>query len=279
MRLGIWAMAATAFLWSIAGLFIKVIDWNPFAIAGMRSLISSLVVLAWLRRPQFHWSLAPGRRRPGPDGHHAALRLGQQDHHRRQRHPAAVHRPGVHGHHRRLDAQGAGALGALGRLSSSSPPAWCCCSWTSSAAAGCWAMSWRFCSGLTFSFCYVFLRKQKDASPLESMLLAHWFTAAIGLARLPLPAAARSSPGRRPAPSPCWGSSRSGWRRSCSRRPSSASPRSSANLIAVIEPVFNPLWVFLALGERPGITAIAGGALIIAAVAGASVISARRTHA
>ena len=26
---GILAMAATAFLWSIAGLFIKVIDWHP----------------------------------------------------------------------------------------------------------------------------------------------------------------------------------------------------------------------------------------------------------
>jgi drug/metabolite transporter (DMT)-like permease len=50
---GIWAMVATAFLWSIAGLFIKVIDWNPFAIAGMRSLVASLVVLAWLRRPRF----------------------------------------------------------------------------------------------------------------------------------------------------------------------------------------------------------------------------------
>jgi len=37
---GILAMAATAFLWSIAGLFIKVIDWNPIAIAGMRSFIA-----------------------------------------------------------------------------------------------------------------------------------------------------------------------------------------------------------------------------------------------
>ncbi|MCX6554641.1 MAG: hypothetical protein NTZ12_06440, partial [Candidatus Aminicenantes bacterium] len=56
IKLGIWAMVATAFLWSSAGLFIKIIDWNPFAIAGARSLISSLVVLAWLRRPRFHWS-------------------------------------------------------------------------------------------------------------------------------------------------------------------------------------------------------------------------------
>jgi len=32
--LGVLAMAATAFLWSIAGLFIKVIDWHPLTIAG-----------------------------------------------------------------------------------------------------------------------------------------------------------------------------------------------------------------------------------------------------
>jgi drug/metabolite transporter (DMT)-like permease len=49
-------------------------------------------------------------------------------------------------------------------------------------------------------------------------------------------------------------------------------------LIAVIEPVFNPLWVFLALGETPGMNAILGGAVIIAAVTGASIISARRVQ-
>ncbi len=52
----------------------------------------------------------------------------------------------------------------------------------------------------------------------------------------------------------------------------------SANLVAVIEPVFNPVGVFLALGERPGLTAIAGGAIIIAAVTGASIINARRAQ-
>ncbi|MCX6556455.1 MAG: EamA family transporter [Candidatus Aminicenantes bacterium] len=127
-NLGIWAMVATAFLWSSAGLFIKVIDWNPFAIAGARSLISSLVVLAWLRRPRFHWSLP---------------------------------QVGV--------------------------------------------------AAILFS---------------------------VAIKRI---------------------------------------PAVFANLIAVIEPVFNPLWVFLALGEAPGLTAIAGGAIIIVAVTAASVVSARRT--
>ena len=46
---GIWAMAATAFLWSLGGLFIKIIDWNPIAIAGLRSFIASFVLLLYLR--------------------------------------------------------------------------------------------------------------------------------------------------------------------------------------------------------------------------------------
>lgn len=53
---GILAMAATAFLWSIAGLFIKVIDWNPIAIAGSRSLIASILIFIYLKHPKIHLS-------------------------------------------------------------------------------------------------------------------------------------------------------------------------------------------------------------------------------
>ena len=53
---GILAMAATAILWSIAGLFIKIIDWNPFAIAGVRSLIASIIIFLYLKHPRIHLS-------------------------------------------------------------------------------------------------------------------------------------------------------------------------------------------------------------------------------
>lgn len=39
-----------------------------------------------------------------------------------------------------------------------------------------------------------------------------------------------------------------------------------AGIIGYIEPVLNPLWVFLALGERPSVWALVGGAIIVAAV-------------
>ena len=46
-------------------------------------------------------------------------------------------------------------------------------------------------------------------------------------------------------------------------------------LIAVLEPIFNPIWVFLVLGERPGPRALVGGAVILAAVTVRSVVSLR----
>jgi drug/metabolite transporter (DMT)-like permease len=39
-----------------------------------------------------------------------------------------------------------------------------------------------------------------------------------------------------------------------------------AMLTAAIEPVLNPVWVFLVTGEKPSATALLGGAVIIAAV-------------
>jgi drug/metabolite transporter (DMT)-like permease len=41
-----------------------------------------------------------------------------------------------------------------------------------------------------------------------------------------------------------------------------------ASLLLLLEPVLNPVWAWLAQGERPGPWALAGGALILAATAG-----------
>ena len=39
-----------------------------------------------------------------------------------------------------------------------------------------------------------------------------------------------------------------------------------AALVAMLEPVMNPLWVFLLLGERPSAPALAGGAIVLGAI-------------
>jgi drug/metabolite transporter (DMT)-like permease len=43
-------------------------------------------------------------------------------------------------------------------------------------------------------------------------------------------------------------------------------PAGEASLISMLEPVLNPVWVLIGYGERPGNWAIAGGAIVIAAV-------------
>jgi drug/metabolite transporter (DMT)-like permease len=48
-----------------------------------------------------------------------------------------------------------------------------------------------------------------------------------------------------------------------------------ATLIPLLEPVLNPLWVMLALGERPSKWAIVGGLLVLGAVLGLGVIMMR----
>jgi drug/metabolite transporter (DMT)-like permease len=44
-------------------------------------------------------------------------------------------------------------------------------------------------------------------------------------------------------------------------------PAAEASLISMLEPVCNPLWVLLGTGERPGPWSIAGGAIVLGAVA------------
>ncbi len=51
-----------------------------------------------------------------------------------------------------------------------------------------------------------------------------------------------------------------------------------AGIAGYIEPVLNPVWVFLVLGERPARWALLGGAIIIAAVSSHTILGARRTR-
>lgn len=47
-NLAIVEMLICATLWSIAGIFMKLIPWNGFAVAGMRSLIAGLTIAAYI---------------------------------------------------------------------------------------------------------------------------------------------------------------------------------------------------------------------------------------
>ena len=49
-----------------------------------------------------------------------------------------------------------------------------------------------------------------------------------------------------------------------------------ATLFSTLEPILNPIWVWLLIGERPGGWALAGGALVLGAIVARSVLGAVR---
>lgn len=50
---GILLAAIASTMWSTGGIFIKLVDWNPVSIAGLRSLVAALVMLVYIRKPKF----------------------------------------------------------------------------------------------------------------------------------------------------------------------------------------------------------------------------------
>ncbi len=55
-HIGIMQMIACAMLWSIAGIFIKLLPWHGFAVAGVRSLIAGITIAVYMviKRYRFH---------------------------------------------------------------------------------------------------------------------------------------------------------------------------------------------------------------------------------
>lgn len=56
--LGILGVIAASILWSTAGFLIKLVNWSPIPIAGTRSLIAAILIFAYLKKPKFTFSKA-----------------------------------------------------------------------------------------------------------------------------------------------------------------------------------------------------------------------------
>jgi len=271
---GILAMAATAFLWSIAGLFIKVIDWNPFAIAGMRSLIASLVIFIYLKRPKIHLSFP----QIAASIANAATMLLFVSANKTTTAANAI----ILQYFAPVLTVFIGAILLKERTRVEHFAA------LPIIAAGMIVMFFdklnggklfgnllALMSAITFSFYFVFMRMQKDGSPLESILLSHWLTAGICIIIsffLPMPHVTLKSL----VAIAVLGIVQIGLSAILFSIAIKRVSAIQASLIAVIEPVFNPVWVFFAIGEAPGTHALIGGGIIVLAVTITSIISARR---
>ncbi|MBI2516259.1 MAG: EamA family transporter [Opitutae bacterium] len=118
-------------------------------------------------------------------------------------------------------------------------------------------------SGVAFAALVLLLRKQKDGSPIESIILGNALAFLIGLPWL----------ARAPAlPADGWvalgllGLVQLGVSYLLYARAIKHVTALEAVLIPIIEPILNPLWVMLVLGEKPSQLALFGGAIVIGAV-------------
>jgi drug/metabolite transporter (DMT)-like permease len=117
-------------------------------------------------------------------------------------------------------------------------------------------------SGVSFAFFTIFMRMQKDGSPIESVLLGNILMAVVGAPFLApdLPSAGE------------WGYLlllgvvQLGIPYILYSWAIKHVKALDAALIPILEPLLNPFWVFLLLGEVPGPWSLAGGALLLTAV-------------
>ena len=272
---GTLAMAGCAFLWSTAGIFIKLVDWQPFAIAGARSAIAAVFLWIVIRRPRFTFSF---------DQVSTALAY------------AATMILFVFANKHTTSANAIllqyGApvyVAILGSIMLKERPRiehWF------ALAAVCFGMVLFFMdslgrgnflgdviaalAGVTFALNIVMLRKQKNASPIDSLLLGHIFTAIIaGAISLFMPAPVLTAKSLLAVGA--LGIVQIGLAAVLFSYGIKRITALESILTAVIEPLFNPLWVFLATGEAPGLRALSGGVVIIGAVMISSFMSVRRS--
>lgn len=250
-----------ALCWSLGGVLIKGVAWHPMAISGVRSFIAAAVILIAFGRPRFTWS---GPQIGGAIAYAATailfvistkLTTAANAILLQYTAPAFAALFGIWylgERPRRSDWLALAAVMAgmvlffLDRLS----------------LAGFWGNLSALTSGVTFAWMALFLRKQKDASPVESVLLGNLLAGVAGIPFMTgdLPDAA-------------------GWLRlvvlgvvqlgmayifftQAIRRVTAL----ESLLIPTIEPVLNPVWTMIFIGEVPGRLSLCGGAIIIGAV-------------
>jgi drug/metabolite transporter (DMT)-like permease len=260
-RTAVVLLLVTAALWSLGGVLIKSIEWPSIAKAGGRSAIASIVLWAWLGRPQFRWGV-------GQIG--AALAY------------ATCVTTFVFANDRTTAAnaiflQYTGPIYVallspwllserIRRLD------WFCIVLALAGIAlffrdqfsprGLSGILCALASGLSFGTMVVLLRKERDASPGTALLLGNLLTAAIGL---PF-AIGHSLPAAQIGALVALGTVQLGVPYVLYSIAIRRVTALEAVLIPMLEPILNPIWVALAKREVPGPWSLVGGALVLGAV-------------
>jgi drug/metabolite transporter (DMT)-like permease len=264
-------LLVSALLWSLGGLLIKAVEWNALGIAGARSAVAALTI--WMlmpeRRLRWHRSLIlPGIIYAATVILFvAANRLTTAANAIFLQYTSPIYialfgaaflgeRPS------RLDwalialTQFGILLFFLDRLS----------------LYGWWGNFFALVSGLSYAALTLLLRKKSGSSPAEAVLTGNVMTAVLCL-----PFAFQTMPN-----AGSWlgivvlGVFQLGLPYFLYANAITKVRALEAVLICMIEPVLNPLWVLLFLGERPQPWALAGGGLVLLAAAVRGVLTARQ---
>jgi len=127
-------------------------------------------------------------------------------------------------------------------------------------------------SGVAFAGMTIALRKQKDGSPVESIILGNLIAFFVGLPWII---------GAPPLAADGWtalvllGTVQLGFSYWLFARAIKHVTALEALLIPVMEPILNPIWVLLALNEKPSPYALVGGVIVLSAVTLRAVVSIR----
>lgn len=265
-------VAISAMLWSTSGLFIKLIDLNPLTIAGVRSAIAALILMIIInKRLRFNWSYPQVA---GAIAYSAtvilfvsATKMTTAANAILLQYTVPVFTALLGGwllkeKVSRFDwgiiciVLGGMALFFLDRLS----------------PGGLWGNIMGIISAVTFAFAVLYMRMQKSGSPVETVILGNVITAIVCL-----PFMIKSPP-----TSASWlpliflGIFQLGLPFLLYSMAIKYVSALDAVLIQTVEPLLNPIWVFLVVGESPGKWAIAGGFIVLTAVTIRNIYSNRR---
>lgn len=256
-------MAATALIWSSGGLAIKLVGWNPMAITGIRSALATLTLVVLFRR-RLHFSFSPIQwaAATGYAGllitNVVATKLTTSANAILLAYTAPVYvallAPWLlQEKTRRSDwifigvTVGGMVLFFLDRLS----------------PTGMWGNIIAIGTGVSYAVFTICMRAQKDASPVESVIMGHALTALCGL-----PFMFETMPSFESWTGLLYlGILQQGVSLALYTWAIKRLGALEAILIMMLEPIFNPVFVAVGYGELPGTWAVIGGVIVISAVA------------
>lgn len=269
-RKAIMFLILAATLWSTSGLLVKILDWQPMAILAGRSLFTSVVMLMYLRRLPTKWTrwkvLAAAASILTQFLFVTSTKLTTAANSIFLQYTAPIYVVLLgywllHEKPSRTDWASMGII-FLGLLLFFGDKL---------STEGFYGNILAVLSGVTSATMIVSFRAQKDGAPAESMLIASLFMVVFGF-----PFVLKES----------WtvtnwliiaylGLFQIGLAFVFFTKAIKHIPALEANLVGTLEPILNPLWVFIFLGESMGSSALLGGLVVLGGVILSTVGSAR----